>query len=318
MRRAKARELAVWIVRRGAILFPGIIAAIVALPRCNGEETSTNPPAAELQVLAWNIWNGGDEARYSEEETVKRAKQQAIVDVVQASGADVIAMVETYGSGEAIAKGLGFHFHPRGTNVAILSRWPVVEDVSVYEPFNCVGAIVELPDKRRVAIYSTWIHYVDDIWTDPRSRDGRDAAALLAADGESRAVEVREILHGIDEEMAKRPGVPVILAGDFNSNSHLDYVEAARKQYGLVAEWPVTKIVAEAGFGDAYRTCRPQIDRAADRTWSPRFPEQIQDRIDFVFWRGSQLRPIEAKRLDQAKPHWPSDHAAVWAKFRCE
>mgnify|MGYP000275810242 CR=1 FL=1 len=63
-------------------------------------------------------------------------------------------------------------------------------------------------------------------------------ADLLAADGESRVVETRAILSGIDAEMAKRPGVPVILAGDFNSNSHLDYVVAAREQYGIVAAWP--------------------------------------------------------------------------------
>jgi endonuclease/exonuclease/phosphatase family metal-dependent hydrolase len=292
--------------------------AMIASVRIRADELQAAPAVNSFQVLAWNIWNGGDEARCAEDESVKRAKQQAIVDVIRASGADVIAMVETYGSGEAIAAGLGFHFHPRGTNVSILSRWPVVEDVSVYEPFNCVGAIVELPDKRRVAVYSAWIHYVDDIWTDPRSRDGRDAAELLAADGESRQVEIRAILRGIDEEMAKRPGVPVILAGDFNSNSHLDYVDAARGQYGVVAEWPVTKIVADAGFCDAYRVCHPKVDRVTDRTWSPRFPEQIQDRIDFVFWRGSQLRPVEAKRLDQAKTRWPSDHAAVWVKFGWE
>jgi endonuclease/exonuclease/phosphatase (EEP) superfamily protein YafD len=289
-----------------------------SFPSSSGDELQRQRVDEDLQVLAWNIWNGGDEARYAEDEAVKRAKQQAIVDVIKASGADVVAMVETYGSGEAIAAGLGFHFHPRGTNVAILSRWPVVEDVSVYEPFNCVGAIVELPDKRRVAVYSAWIHYVDDIWTDPHSRDGRDAAELLAADGESRQAEIRAILRGIDEEMAKRPGVPVILTGDFNSNSHLDYVEAAREQYGVVAEWPVTKIVADAGFRDVYRECHPKVDRAADRTWSPRFPEQIQDRIDFVFWRGEQLRAVEAKRLDQAEPRWPSDHAAVWARFGWE
>ena len=273
-------------------------------------------PQAGLQVLAWNIWNGGDGARYAEDESVKRAKQQAIVDVIKASGADVIAIVETYGSGEAIAAGLGFHFHPRGENVSILSRWPIVEDVSVYKPFNCVGAIVELPGKQRVAVYSVWIHYVDDIWTDPRARDGRDAAELLAADGESRREEITAILRSIDEQMAKRPGVPVILAGDFNSNSHLDYVEVSQEQYGIVVEWPVTKIVADAGFRDAYRERHPKIDRAADRTWSPRFPEQIQDRIDFVFWRGASLRVVEAKRLDQSEPRWPSDHAAVWANFR--
>ena len=102
-------------------------------------------PQAGLQVLAWNIWNGGDGARYAEDESVKRAKQQAIVDVIKASGADVIAIVETYGSGEAIAAGLGFHFHPRGENVSILSRWPIVEDVSVYKPFNPVLATDATP-----------------------------------------------------------------------------------------------------------------------------------------------------------------------------
>jgi hypothetical protein len=304
--------------RTVVIALVALLNAMIASARIRADELQAAPAANSFQVLAWNIWNGGDEARYAEDMAVKRAKQQAIVDVIKASGADVVAMVETYGSGEAIAAGLGFHFHPRGTNVSILSRWPVAEDVSVYEPFNCVGAIVELPDKRRVAVYSVWIHYVDDIWTDPRSRDGRDAAALLTADGESRQVEIRAILRGIDEQMAKRPGVPVILAGDFNSNSHLDYVDAARGQYGVVAEWPVTKLVADAGFRDAYRECHPKVDRAADRTWSPRFSEQIQDRIDFVFWRGSQLRPVEAKRLDQSEPCWPSDHAAVWAKFAWE
>ncbi|QDT75228.1 Endonuclease/Exonuclease/phosphatase family protein [Lacipirellula limnantheis] len=318
MRRAEACELAAYIVRRCNILFLWIVATTVALPQCNGEETSTTQPAAEFQVLAWNIWNGGDEARYAEDEAVKRAKQRAIIDVIRASGADVVALVETYGSGEAIAAGLGFHFHPRGTNVSLLSRWPIVADVSVYKPFNCVGAVVQLPDRRQVAVYAAWIHYVDDIWTDPRSRDGRSAADLLAADGESRMVETGAILSGIDAEMAKRPGVPVILAGDFNSNSHLDYVEAAREQYGIVAAWPVTKLVADAGFRDAYRVCRPRIDRAGDRTWSPRFPEQIQDRIDFIFWRGAQVGAVEARRLDRATPRWPSDHAAVWAKFRWE
>jgi len=305
-------------LRMIAVALVALSVVLAASNRMWADELHDARAGNSFQILAWNIWNGGDEARYVEDESAKRAKQQAIIDVIKASGADVVAMVETYGSGEAIAAGLGFHFHPRGTNVSILSRWPVAEDVSVYEPFNCVGAIVELPDKRRVAVYSTWIHYVDDIWTDPHSRDGRDAAELLAADGESRRVEIRAILRGIDKEMAKRPGVPVILAGDFNSNSHLDYVEEAREQYGLIAEWPVTKIVADAGFRDAYRACHPKVNRAADRTWSPRFPEQIQDRIDFVFWRGSQLRAVEAKRLDQHEPRWPSDHAVVWAKFAWE
>ncbi len=50
-------------------------------------ELRAAPAANSFQVLAWNIWNGGDEARYAEDEAVKRAKQQAIIDVIRASGA---------------------------------------------------------------------------------------------------------------------------------------------------------------------------------------------------------------------------------------
>lgn len=271
-------------------------------------------PAA-LRVLAWNIWNGGDEAKSVADPVVKAAKQRRVADVIAESGADVVAMVETYGSGEAISKALGFHFHPRGTNVSIHSRWPIKSDLSVYEPFNCVGALIERPDGKQVAVFAVWIHYVDDIWTDPHSRDGLTAADLVARDGASRMKEIGAILKGVREQTAKLDGVPVILAGDFNSNSHLDYTEAARGEYGMVVPWPMTKAVAEAGFRDAYRECHPTVSRAKDRTWSPRFPEQIQDRIDFVFWQGASLTPRAAAMLDKHGARWPSDHAAVLATF---
>lgn len=264
--------------------------------------------------MAWNIWRGGHEAMDAKDPAVKAAKQKEVVDAIKSAKPDVVAMVETYGSGEAVAAGLGYRFHPRGANVSILSRWPVERDLSVYKPFHCVGALIREPGGRRVAVYAVWIHYVDDIWTDPKSRDGRTAERLLADDGESRKVEIRAILDGIAETAP--PGVPVILAGDFNSNSHLDYVEAARSQYGLVAEWPVTKIVADAGYEDSYRVCHPKIDRKRDRTWSPRFSEQIQDRIDFIFWKGTDLVPKSSRMIDHTKGEWPSDHAAVLSTFR--
>lgn len=276
---------------------------------------SESAKPSTLRVLEWNIWNGGDEAKNAVDPAVKSAKQRRVADIITESRADVVAMVETYGSGEAISKRLGFHFHPRGTNVSIHSRWPVKADLSVYEPFNCVGALIERPDGKQVAVYAVWIHYVDDIWTDPHSRDGLTASELVARDGASRMKEIGAILRGIRERTAKLDGVPVILAGDFNSNSHLDYTEAARDEYGLVVPWPVTMAVAQADFRDAYRECHPTVSRTKDRTWSPRFPEQIQDRIDFVYWKGAALAPKSAATLDRHGRQWPSDHAAVLVDF---
>ncbi|MCW5935841.1 MAG: endonuclease/exonuclease/phosphatase family protein [Fimbriimonadaceae bacterium] len=150
----------------------------------------------------------------------------------------------------------------------------------------------------------------------PRSRDGRSVEDLLAKDGDSRKKEIRAILDGIAEKLKDEESMPVIIGGDFNSNSHLDYVESAREIYGEPIEWPVTKLMEEGGYRDSYRKCNPVIDRMRDRTWTPRYPEQIQDRIDFVYWKGDQLKPVESRMLDEADPHWPSDHSAVFTEFR--
>jgi hypothetical protein len=123
-----------------------------------GSPAFGDPASKPIRVLAWNIWNGGDEAKNETSPAVKLEKQKRVAQAIKQSGADVVAMVETYGSGPAIAKELGFHFHPRGANVSILSRWPIKQDLSVYKPFHCVGALIEAPDGRRFAVYSVWIH----------------------------------------------------------------------------------------------------------------------------------------------------------------
>ena len=104
-----------------------------------------------LRVLSWNIWHGGLEDG--------EPGLQRTIETIEASGADLVAMQETYGSGERIAKSLGFAFHPRGRNVSIHSRFPVIEDISVHKEFQCVGALIELPDQSRIAFYSIWLPY---------------------------------------------------------------------------------------------------------------------------------------------------------------
>lgn len=294
-------------------LIPVLICFLTAATAARAEDGSRPRP---IRVMTWNIWRGGDQAMDDADPAVQAAKRRRVANVIRKSGADVVAMVETYGSGEEIARELGFHFRPRGANVSILSRWPIGRDLSVYKPFHCVGAMIEPDDGPPIAVYSVWIHYVDDVWTDPRSRDGRSADTLIADDGESRVIEVRAILDQAARKLADVPETPVIVAGDFNSNSHLDYTQAALNQYGMVVSWPVTRAVEAAGFRDAYRECHPRIDRARDRTWSPRFPEQIQDRIDFIYWKGEGLAPRSAIRLDSPEKPWPSDHAAVLVEFQ--
>lgn len=267
------------------------------------------PRSGEFKAMTWNIWRGG-------REDGMMAGPRRVVEVIRKSAVDIVAMQETYGSGELIAKELGFHFLPRGTNLSIHSRYPIVEDISVHEPFKCVGALIELPNKSRIAFYSIWLPYSGEIWEEG-TRNVNDVASMLAACAASKP-DLEKIRDGIEARLRgpKHRGVPVIIAGDYNSMSHLDYAAVARDQYQAVVDWPTSHVLLGAGYRDAYRELNPVIDRMRDRTWTPRFPKQEQDRIDFIYCRGRGLEATESAMIDHHSSLFPSDHAAVVAKFR--
>ncbi len=265
----------------------------------------------EFKAMTWNIWRGG-------REDGKDIGPARVIEVIRESKADIIAMQETYGSGELIAKELGFHFQPRGTNVSIFSRFPIVEDISVFEEFKCVGAIVQLPNDQQIAFYSIWLPYAKEIWEEG-TRKPDDVDSWLAACAPS-AVDLKVIRDAIDERLSdsKYSGIPVMIAGDFNSMSHLDYTSVARSEYGGIVQWPTSQVMTDHGYRDTWRELHPTIDRAKDRTWTPRFPKQEQDRIDFIYYRGDRLEAIDSSLMDQHAELFPSDHAALLATFRCQ
>lgn len=288
----------------------GLLLATALLLLASGPSWGEDPPPpVDVRVMTWNIWKGG-------REDGAEVGPQRVVEVIRSSGADIVAMQETYGSGERIAEALGFHLLARGTNVAILSRHRIVEDLSVFEEFKCVGGLVALPDGRRIAVYSVWLPYEADIWL-PEARDPDDVPAMLAACAPS-ARDLAAIRDAIAERLAgpQYEGVPLVIAGDFNAMSHLDYSEVARSQYGAVVEWPTSRVLTDAGFRDSYRERNPIVDRRRDRTWSPRFPDQEQDRIDFIHDRGDALETLASRTIDEHPILFPSDHAAVLTTFR--
>jgi endonuclease/exonuclease/phosphatase family metal-dependent hydrolase len=133
---------------------------------------------------------------------------------------------------------------------------------------------------------------------------------------------MREILRRIAESVVD-DSTPVVLVGDFNTPSHLDWPDV---------EWPVTKAAEEAGLRDSYREAHPDAVRDPGHTWSPIHPEhedgsgraEPQDRIDFVLHNGRGLRVLDSRVVvrgavrvwpEVAGNVWPSDHAAVLTTF---
>jgi endonuclease/exonuclease/phosphatase family metal-dependent hydrolase len=271
----------------------------------------------DFSVMTWNIWHGG-------REDGEKVGPQRVIKVIKKSRADIIAMQETYGSGELISEALGFNFLPRGTNVSIMSRFPILEDISVYHAFKCVGAIIELPDKTPLAFYSIWLPYDTEIW-EVGTREGKSKEELLAACASS-ASDLEQILTLAKAKLAESnyADAPIIIAGDFNSMSHLDYTENAIDQYEHVIEWPTSKYITAAGFTDSYRELYPIVNRKLGSTWSPRFPNQQQDRIDFIYYSNNSMksvksvkydRPVESHNLLNEPAAFPSDHAALITRF---
>ena len=277
-----------------------------------------NPtPESDFSVMTWNIWHGG-------REDGEKVGPQKVIRVIKNSRADIIAMQETYGSGELISEALGFNFLPRGTNVSIMSRFPILEDISVFHEFKCVGAIIQLPDKTPIAFYSIWLPYDAEIWA-VGTREGKSKEELLAACASS-ASDLEQILTLAKEKLAESnyADAPIIIAGDFNSMSHLDYTEDAIDQYGHIIDWPTSKYITAAGFTDSFREQYPTVNRKLGSTWSPRFPNQQQDRIDFIYYLNDSMksvksvkyhRPLESHNLLNEPVTFPSDHAALVTSF---
>jgi len=138
------------------------ISLLLFIGFASGEDPTSE---SDFSVMTWNIWHGG-------REDGEKVGPQRVIKVIKNSRADIIAMQETYGSGELISEALGFNFLPRGTNVSIMSRFPILEDISVFHEFKCVGAIIQLPDKTPLAFYSIELPYDAEIW-EVGTREGK-------------------------------------------------------------------------------------------------------------------------------------------------
>ena len=90
--------------------------------------------------------------------------------------------------------------------------------------------------------------------------------------------------------------------------SHKDWTkETADWHNGLVVEWPVSKVMMEAGFNDSFREIRPDLNYQAPTMT----PEWLTYRIDYIYYKGKKLKAIDSDMHFKYKGIWPSDHPAL-------
>uniref|UniRef100_A0A914D7C3 Endonuclease/exonuclease/phosphatase domain-containing protein n=1 Tax=Acrobeloides nanus TaxID=290746 RepID=A0A914D7C3_9BILA len=156
----------------------------------------------------------------------------------------------------------------------------------------------------------------------------------------SRVQNIEELLSNeqFQKSIQNADKKPVILVGDFNCPSHLDWTEETKDKHGgWVFEWPVTKLLTEkANLIDSYRQIYPDPAKDPGETWSciqkfsgPEWSYSIpepQDRIDFIFYKSNKLVPVHSFTYSGTEPlahlpnayqnDFPSDHHAVVTDFR--
>jgi exonuclease III len=275
----------------------------IASDKSNADYLTTAPD--KLTVMAWNIWHG---ARHNGTE---KGIDQAI-EAIRSSGANLVSMQETYGSGPAISDALGTVFYYRSSNLSVHSKYPIIDTYNAYQPFRFGGVRVKM-GTQLLDVFSLWIHYLPSI---SKLYPTAPVKKILEEENKTRGKEIKEILASLAEIGIDGKEVPLIIGGDFNSPSHLDWGEDMRKFHNeYVIKWPVSSSMIDAGFTDSFREMAPNPKYSRGNTWSPRFHETLQQRIDYQYYKGN-IECVNSYVKGYTDSEWPSDHAAVVSEYR--
>lgn len=285
--------------------------------------TSHSESARTLKVLSWNVWHRG----HSEEFPGKAC--EGTIGILKQSKADVVLMVETYGAAPMVADSLDYNYHLISDNLSVYSRYPIVETYSFDRigGFNFGGVKVNV-DGKPVRLFATWLHYLPDARLVPTAE--REDSILAWEKAGTRDDEIETILSCIKPMLAETDSIPVIMGGDFNIHSHLDWTEATRNLYnhgGTVVHWPVSVAMEKAGFKDSFREMNPDPVQKPGVTWltDEDGAETRMDRIDYIYYQGKTIQALSSDCYDYSLGKtfcfdgkdffYPSDHGFVLSEF---
>ncbi len=269
--------------------------------------------AMPLTVMTFNIENGGTQIDFD-----------AIAKIIQYAQADVVGIQEAWGNLERLAALLHWPYVNRQQH--IVSRLPLLVAANGDPRY----VYIELAKNKVVAMANT--HLPDDPYGPDLVASNASVDKVIANEQRTRLRFISPLINTL--ATLSHRGIPVILTGDFNSPSHLDWTSAttstvAHHRYAVT--WPVTSTLNKLGFQDAYRINHPDPVASPGVTWPAFRPvatqsydgfnpsnKDLADRIDFIFIAGPanslSSAVIGESTMHAKKPlvaQWPSDHRAV-------
>lgn len=299
-----------------------------------GEERAKN----ELRVLVWNVLRGGN--------NVEEGPEKALA-VIRAVDPDIVLLQESYDIdgdrprlGEWLTGELGWNQY-QGESAHLCIMTPLdLETTFFHHAWHGVGARIKDEHDREFLAWSIWIDYRAFIGYELRDNPEMDDETLLAAETErsGRVKQATALIEHLKESGQLESDLPLLVGGDWNCPSHLDWTMDTARVYRNRRDMPlpVSLAMRDAGFTDTFRALHPNPVQHPGITWSPMFrgpapgeegTPQSFERIDRLYLKNPSegderwtLRPISAHVLplvweeDAVPPNervFPSDHGAL-------
>lgn len=310
-----------------------------------------NEEKYSFSVLQFNIWQEG---------TQVSGGYDAIVNEIATRDPDFVTLseVRNYNNTSfderivASLKAKGkIYYASKGYDNGVLSKYPI-KDYSKFSGDTYHRLIAEIRPDQEVAIYSGHLDYTHYALYYPRGYDPITSQQLPAPvtdpglisqmnNQSKRPQQIQDFIEHAKEDISNDR--VVILGGDFNEASHLDWTEGTKYKYdhnGVVMPWGSTLSLSKEGFKDSYRVKYPNEEDypgftwPAQSTWAPKADER--DRIDYIFYYDNgkievndtyiigpkativkNVSTLETSKDKFSLPKgiWPTDHKAVWSTF---
>ncbi|ROT41991.1 DNase I-like protein [Sodiomyces alkalinus F11] len=276
-----------------------------------------------LKVMSLNLWFGGKKVNDYHKKQVR---------FLATSGVDIVGLQEDHDGSHArrLAAALGWHYWSSKESVGVISRHRIHQELDL--GLSAGGVTISL-GKGWTEKVVVWVAHFASRPYGPHGLCFDGLSVNDVTGGVGRGVDLRRqqaeaTIWRMRSYFSTVDEVPVIVLGDFNEPSHLDYVEELRDGHCGHSDvpWPVSKRMAEEGFIDSYRVAHPDPAEEEGITYSPITPlhdsgrPEPQDRIDFIYHKGDQLKVSDSWTYVAGEPknipdhrdnEWTSDHAAV-------
>lgn len=269
---------------------------------------------SSFSVMTWNIWHGGTHGNKDTGFKEDSTNTVNVLKVLQEVKPDILFMQETYCCGMEIARQAAYPYSKRASsNLSIHSKFPIIESIDIFKPFNSQAVIIDF-NGQHILCVNIWLHYLPDFFNDIKTKS---TDSLIAGEAPTRLKEIKSILLELDS-LEKHYQLPIIIGGDFNSGSHLDWTEATKQwHYDKVVEWPVSKTMQDSGFIDSFRATNPDPTKTLQGTWGFLDGNIISDRIDYIYYKSGLFEAKKSKIImdDPKGGFFNSDHRGILSTF---